>query len=54
MTDPFESTHPAEIAPYVGNHIIYTYANGWLYEVYLRTERTLDYAFMTASSVGAG
>ncbi len=29
MPDPFEFTRPAEIAPFVGKHIIYTYANGW-------------------------
>jgi phenolic acid decarboxylase len=43
MSDPFESTHPAEIAPFVGKHIIYTYANGWRYEMYLKNERTIDY-----------
>lgn len=43
MPDPFASTRPAEIAPFVGKHIIYTYANGWLYEMYLKNERTIDY-----------
>ncbi|MEJ1976298.1 MAG: phenolic acid decarboxylase [Acetobacteraceae bacterium] len=43
MSDPFESTNPAEIAPFVGKHIIYTYENGWQYEVYIKNERTLDY-----------
>ncbi|OYX75594.1 MAG: hypothetical protein B7Y95_02250 [Rhizobiales bacterium 32-66-11] len=27
MSDAFESTHPAEIATFVGKHIIYTYAD---------------------------
>lgn len=43
MTDPFESTRPAEIAPFVGKHIIYTYANGWQYEMYFKNDRTIDY-----------
>jgi phenolic acid decarboxylase len=43
MSDPFESTHPAEIASFVGKHIIYTYANGWQYEMYIKNDRTIDY-----------
>ena len=41
--DPFESTRPDEIAPLIGKHLIYTYANGWQYEVYVRNERAFDY-----------
>ena len=41
--DEYESTKPDEIAPIVGKHIIYTYANGWQYEVYLRNDRQVDY-----------
>ena len=41
--DEFESTRPAEIARFVGKHIIYTYANGWQYEVYIRNDRAFDY-----------
>ena len=43
MSDPFESTKPAEIAPFVGKHFIYTYENGWQYEAYIKNERTIDY-----------
>lgn len=43
MSDPFESTHPTEIAPFVGKHIIYSYESSGLYEVYLKNDRTLDY-----------
>ncbi len=43
MSDRFESTRPAEIAPFIGKHIIYTYANGWQYEMYFKNERTIDY-----------
>ena len=27
----------------VGKHLIYTYENGWQYEIYVKNERTLDY-----------
>jgi len=43
MSDPFESTRPADIAAFVGKHIIYTYANGWQYEMYIKNDRTIDY-----------
>lgn len=43
MSNSFESTRPAEIAPFVGKHIIYTYANGWQYEMYFKNERTINY-----------
>lgn len=43
MSDAFDSTHPAEIAAFVGKHIIYSYEKSGLYEVYLRNDRALDY-----------
>ena len=43
MPDPFASTRPAEIAPFVGKHYIYTYDTGWQYETYIKNERHLDY-----------
>ena len=43
MSDPFESTKLAEIAPFVGKHFIYTYENGWQYEMYVKNDRTIDY-----------
>ena len=43
MSDPFESTKPTEIAPFVGKHFIYTYENGWQYEAYIKNARTIDY-----------
>ena len=39
----FKSTKPAEIAPFVGKHYIYTYENGWQYELYVKNDRTIDY-----------
>lgn len=38
MSPTFESTHPSEIASFVGKHINYTYKNGWQYEVYFKNE----------------
>ncbi|WP_268998573.1 phenolic acid decarboxylase [Paraburkholderia sejongensis] len=43
MSDLFESTKPAEIARFVGKHFIYTYENGWQYEMYIKNDRTIDY-----------
>lgn len=43
MSDPFESTKPEELTGFVGLHFIYTYANGWQYELYVKNERTIDY-----------
>ncbi|MDB5654841.1 MAG: Phenolic acid decarboxylase [Tardiphaga sp.] len=43
MSDPFESTKPAELTRFIGKHFIYTYENGWQYEMYLKNARTIDY-----------
>ncbi|NKE43895.1 phenolic acid decarboxylase [Roseomonas frigidaquae] len=43
MSDPLASTRPAEIAPFVGKHYIYTYDNGWQYEFYIKNERRIEY-----------
>lgn len=43
MSDPFESTKPEELVDFVGTHMIYTYDNGWQYELYVKDERTVDY-----------
>lgn len=32
-----------ELSGIVGKHYIYTYANGWRYEMYVRNETTIDY-----------
>ncbi len=57
MSDNFASTRPAEIAPFVVKHIIYTYANGWQYEMYFQNERTIDYRVhggIVAGALGQG
>lgn len=43
MSDLFQSTKPAEIVRIVGKHLIYTYENGWQYEIYVKNDRTMDY-----------
>lgn len=43
MNDPFASTKPDEIARFVGRHLIYTYENGWQYELYIKNARAIDY-----------
>lgn len=43
MSDEFESTKPEELVGFIGRHFIYTYANGWQYELYVKNARTIDY-----------
>lgn len=43
MTNPFESTKPEELVDFIGLHFIYTYDNGWQYEMYIKNDRTIDY-----------
>ena len=43
MTNAFDSTKPDEISSFVGKHFIYTYDNGWQYELYVKNDRTIDY-----------
>ncbi|MFD2174723.1 phenolic acid decarboxylase [Rhodobacter lacus] len=43
MSDLFESTKPEELTSFVGKHLIYTYDNGWQYELYVKNARTIDY-----------
>ncbi|OSM97453.1 MULTISPECIES: phenolic acid decarboxylase [Lonsdalea] len=43
MPDPFESTKPEQLTQFIGKHFIYTYENGWQYEIYLKNDRTIDY-----------
>ena len=39
----FDSTKPEELGFFVGKHMIYTYDNGWQYEVYIKNPTTIDY-----------
>lgn len=39
----FESTKPDELTEFLGKHFIYTYENGWRYELYIKNAFTIDY-----------
>ena len=41
--ESFESTKPDELTEFVGKHFIYTYENGWQYELYIKNAFTIDY-----------
>jgi phenolic acid decarboxylase len=41
--DSFESTKPETLKNFVGKHFIYTYANGWHYEAYIRSAYSADF-----------
>lgn len=41
--ESFESTKPEELQGIIGKHIIYTYDNGWQYEIYIKNATTVDY-----------
>jgi phenolic acid decarboxylase len=41
--ESFESTRPEELSAFVGKHLIYTYDNGWQYEIYIKNATTVDY-----------
>lgn len=43
MSNQNESLKPAELVEFVGRHFIYTYENGWQYEMYVKNETTIDY-----------
>ncbi|BEV73732.1 MULTISPECIES: phenolic acid decarboxylase [unclassified Paludibacterium] len=32
-----------DLSAFVGKHIVYTYDNGWQYEVYIKNDHTIDY-----------
>jgi len=42
-TESFESTKPSELKAFLGKHFIYTYDNGWQYELYIKNANTIDY-----------
>ena len=37
-----------DLSGFVGKHLVYTYDNGWNYEIYVKNENTLDYRIHTA------
>jgi phenolic acid decarboxylase len=43
LTENYESTKPESLTHFVGKHLIYTYDNGWQYELYVKNATTIDY-----------
>jgi phenolic acid decarboxylase len=43
VSDGLEIDPEQDLSPFIGNHFIYTYANGWQYEWYARSETECDY-----------
>ena len=44
ITTSVEHPVPAQdLSPLVGHRLIYTYANGWQYEMYVKNATTIDY-----------
>jgi phenolic acid decarboxylase len=43
MSPSVPSQDPHSVAAFVGTHLIYTYDNGWQYEIYIKNSRTIDY-----------
>jgi hypothetical protein len=43
----FESTKPEELLGFIGKHVIYTYENGWQYEIYIKNATTVDYRIVS-------
>lgn len=43
MQESFDSTKPEQLSGFLGQHLIYTYENGWQYEIYLKNATTVDY-----------
>jgi hypothetical protein len=40
MTTDFSSTKPETLTGFIGKHFIYTYDNGWRYEMYVKNAKT--------------
>jgi phenolic acid decarboxylase len=43
MTDIANPIPPHDLSGIVGHRFIYTYANGWQYEIYVKNATTIDY-----------
>jgi phenolic acid decarboxylase len=47
MTDLDAITPPQDLSGIVGYRFLYTYANGWIYELYAKNATTIDYRIHT-------
>jgi len=54
MTTVAEPTPPQRLNRIAGKHLIYTYANGWQYELYVKNPRRSTTASTAAWSAAAG
>lgn len=43
MTTTRPSSHHTDVSGIVGRHLLYRYANGWRYELYIKNATTIDY-----------
>lgn len=43
MVTAGDATPPQRLDGVIGKHLIYTYATGWQYELYVKNESTIDY-----------
>ncbi len=52
MTVSTENSVAQELTGIVGQHFIYTYANGWRYEMYVKNANTIDYRIHSGMVTG--
>jgi phenolic acid decarboxylase len=38
-----EAERIAQLKPFIGKHLVYTYENGWQYEIYVKNSQVFDY-----------
>ncbi len=43
-----------DVKEFVGSHMIYTYENGWEYEIYIKNDHTIDYRIHSGMVGDAG
>lgn len=47
MSDPQSAIPPQDLSGIAGWRFLYTYANGWIYELYIKNTTTIDYRIHT-------
>jgi hypothetical protein len=47
MTTVANPVPPQDLSGIVGHRFVYTYANGWQYEMYVKNAQTIDYRIHT-------
>lgn len=41
-----------DLSAFLGKHLIYTYDNGWQYEIYIKNDHTIDYSIHSGMAGG--